>query len=489
MSRFFISILILLTTGGTMVNSIDAAAKTSPELTYCTPAVKIDFNPFRELKDYYDLTYLTLLAKPYISKDPTDPGILSHWDFSADGKTFFGRVSAEAKWLDGTPVTAEEAAFGIARGLKFRMLGQKIKVKGSDEILEKDWMRRSYSGITIRDATHFELTFESDIKALPGTLRDALSQGSLHNRLWPARMFSPSAMNGEPIVDLVSRYPLSKKKDAYFIHYLGHSIRLSSAPSCHSADFRALTLADEKPEVFSSQRAHSPQTAYAVPGPSWLAAKHRQLLAYLLREALSSETSLQREIVPSHFIEGEMGWHPPIRWKSKVEDKARDLIGFPKRLKFASKSYLPPEQGMRHALSSFFNDLGMATEWHVIDFSDPRLTLQNYDVYLAGGSISEGRQIWIQDIFNAALFARMFQSASYELNFPRTQTSLKKISQKSSSSTPVNHEDLLEFNRATEAETSIIPLYRSYLHYFSRKSSPVELLASDLGDLTFRKRL
>src|SRR4051794_345029 len=64
----------------------------------------------------YPTAYVTgFVFEPLVSASPIDgqmvPGLADSWDIAADGKTYTFHLNKDAKWHDGTDVTAEDVKF------------------------------------------------------------------------------------------------------------------------------------------------------------------------------------------------------------------------------------------------------------------------------------------------------------------------------------------------------------------------------------------
>ena len=60
-------------------------------------------------------TYQTLVTFPDDSASEIKPLLAEKWDISTDGKVYTFTLSKDAKFSDGTPVTAKDVAFSIMR--------------------------------------------------------------------------------------------------------------------------------------------------------------------------------------------------------------------------------------------------------------------------------------------------------------------------------------------------------------------------------------
>lgn len=187
----------------------------SQELIFCAPVQQLDWNPYREIKDGKDLAFLLAFATPLISSDPaTTPGVLESYEFPPRLKTFKGRIRPDLKWNDGTPVTAKEVADSLIKNLKHRAIGKRIKATHLQEA----------------SPTDFEIRFETDVQNFEGALREALSSGSRHNRVWIAKT---------PAGPYLLKYSYKRASNGELVLNTYHSpTRVTRSPTlCRNADF------------------------------------------------------------------------------------------------------------------------------------------------------------------------------------------------------------------------------------------------------------
>jgi len=303
-------------------------------LRYCIPVDKIDLNPFRKIIDGKDLAYLMLL-KSYISEDPDEPGILEKFEFSPNGNTFTGQLNKNLTWSDNSPVTATEAAMGIARGLYFRSLGARVKVKGTAKILETNWLKNKYSGIEILNDKTFRLHFESTIDNLNGTLREAISTNSRHNRLWPIKL-DESQNLAEP--NVLGKFPMDWVSGQARLKVENTEVILVNGNDCHKASFSAYPealnalLAD-----YQTHKSINPQSIYLTTNTARLKLNQRRALANWLRYIFQNLPEIKGiNVTPSFFLVGESGYIHQI-WKERLQSLNFENFGI-KLLSFTSGS-------------------------------------------------------------------------------------------------------------------------------------------------------
>lgn len=465
-------------------NSKDKLMAASNELSLCTQTTKVDFNPFREFTEFSDLYYLILTTASYISTDPQEVGILSKWDFSPDGKKFYAVVNPEARWQDGTRVNAMDAAYGIAKGLTFREIGHKVRVEGTQSINQPGWKDRKYSGIKIKNDYEFELTFESEIKALAGTIRDALSTGARHNRIWPARLSKISGLSYENDFDVVSKFPIELRDGNYFMRVKNRAIRLVgllNQQACDDADFMMLKLDGSKKAEFSIARSESAQGAYMHFNPKISDLKQRRFIASAIRNACKNLEDDEIEVADSHFKNGEIGWDGKIKWDYSKPSTNPGLKKITISTPFKSAGYR-----YKKAIEAQFASFGIQVEWKNPDYRKPHLDeLREIDVFLFGGRIAFGRQIWIQDLSSSAVYTMLNNEYGKLYTITDTHKALVAIAEKSSSTVPVNHEDLRHFDEVAYRECEIVPMTRVRFRYFSRKGVGMKLIPTKSDELTF----
>lgn len=481
-SQWFIVVCVVFTMW--FDTSKDKSMAASNELSLCTQATKVDFNPFKEFTEFMDLFYLTLTTTSYISMDPQEVGILSKWDFSPDGKRFYAVVNPEAKWQDGTRVSAADAAYSIAKALTFREIGRKVRVEGTESINQPGWKDRKYSGIKIKSDSEFELTFDSEIKSLAGTVRDALSTGARHNRIWPARLSKIPSQVYENDFDVVSKFPVERRNGSYFLRVKGKLVRLVEAinpQACKDADFSVVRLDESNKSEFYAAVSDSSQGAYMHFNPRFVDLNQRRFIAAAIRNACKQLEDAEVEVPDSHFKTGEIGWDGKTKWEYSKPTHNPGL----KKITIA----LPSKQaGYRYkkVIEDQLSSFGIQVEWKLPEYRTPDpAEFRNIDVFIFGGRIASGRQIWIQDLSSSPLYATV--SKEFGKSYPLTETNqiLVSIAEKSSSTVPINHEDLRHFDEVAYRECEIVPITRVRFTYFSRKDVGLKLIPTKSDELTF----
>lgn len=428
-------------------------------LQYCVPVEKFNFLPYREIKDGKELAYL-LLLRPYISLNKNDLGILEAYEFSPDGKTFTGRISPNSRWSDGSFLNSKEAALGIAKGFLFRPIGERVKVLGCEILHQKE----TCPGITIIDDKTFELKFESTIENLTGAIREALTAGSRHNRVWPVRLTGKSNH-----VEFLAKNQTTFSEGSPLFSVGGKQIALATASKCTTADFTIY------PEVIKSDlgeyreiKNNKPQAISLQINTTALDFKTRVALASWVRKAffkLPKTSGISG--VPSFFMEGEPGYKQSFKWSDDFDLKL--LKGIPLKLGVEIPVF-------KNTLAAAAKDDGL--DLTLFDF--PLKDLSVHGQVLSSG-IHEGRQIILQDIlkWNFAL--------DFLVKAPKTIKALKDIAQKSASTVPPDTTTLQKFEQSAKSEYSLVPVGRRYVTAYSKKNSSIKLDWSATGELVFTK--
>lgn len=443
-----------------LLGSFTKAASVNPTATsYCVPVAKIDFNPFREIKDGKELAYLMLL-KSYISTESNEEGLLSQYEFSPDGRVFTGRVSPNAKWSDGKNLTAQEAAFGIAKTLTTRLLGERVRVEGTEDINQQGWQKKKYKGIELVDDRTFKLTFKSDIENLTGVVREALSTNSRHNRFWPIKL------DGDAL-EVMFKFPFQRSKESIGMIVEGKTIFFQNKVECLSADMSIF------PEVFSlpasnlvKQKSPNPSAITAQPNSSRLSLQERKQIIAWLRTAfsnLSEDTGVQE--VDSFFLEGEIGYKKESKWSRSIDFSA---IGKKKIV-----------IGYGTPLYKLFLDKAIEKYKLNIELVAYPTTRADVDVQILSSGMISGRHVILQDILNWEHVKEFFAKT------PKTKKILMKIAEKSASTLPPDLKNLQEFESIALKEGSLAPIARRFPTGFSKSTLPMCLSWNTQGELTF----
>ena len=438
------------------------SAWNQPVLKYCVPVARIELNPFREIRDGKDLAYLMLL-KSYISRDAGQDGLLSKYEFSPDGKTFTAEVSANAFWPDGSRLKSTEAAEGIARGLLFRAIGQRVEVSGARMAKSGDWVSGHIEGVTILSPSMFQLKFASKIDNLTGIVREALSTNSRHNRVWPVKK-----TNG--FDQVIGKHSIKNRLHGPVIQFGTQLILIAAKQDCSTFDFSIYPEAsDESKTSFIQTRGPEPQSISLELNTSTLDLSTRSSLIAWVRGAFSyRQSSIEIESAKSFFLRGEAGYVPEFTWTDKpnLESLRR------KKIKIG---YLIP------ALANIVKQAA-ARDHLSIELLDLTGADKPTDARMQSSGMENGRQVVLQDILETPT------ALEYLKNAPLTLKSLRDIQLKSASTVPPDATTLKTFESNAMAESSMAPLARRYVVTYSRQQLPFQLIWQDTGELDFISR-
>lgn len=406
--------------------------------SYCVPVPKIDFNPYREIKDGKELAYLVLL-RSYISTNSAEPGLLAKYEFSPDGKAFTAQVNRDLNWSDGTNLTAQEAADGIVKALPFRALGERVKVKKVD----------------LLDESKFRLTFDSQIQNLTGVFREALSTNSRHNRFWPIKI---RKVDGTILV--LAKFPQDEESRLKF----GSDRVQFLAENCKNPDFTIFKEIIKDVNRYESEKSSAPSAITLQLNTKNLAAGEREVFYKWARKAFASvDPSMNVTSVDSFFLPGEPGFSQ-LKWPLNANltqmRKRKWIIGYENPL---FKSVLAP------AARADAINLELV----------PLPTSRGLDGQVLASGIQRGRHLILQDILQWANVANYLERA------PESEKRLKVIAARSASTIPPDSTTLADFEKAALKEGSLVPLARRYPLAFSRKKLPLRLVFTPEGELGF----
>ena len=437
-----------------------------------------------QIKNWKNLGYWLLVLKPYIDKDDNDDGILENYFFSESENSFEATVSLKATWQDGTPVSSFEAAMGIAKGLTHREHAASIRVAGTDDINKFGWEKKFYEGIKIISPIKFKLYFEGKIENIKGVLEDALSFSTLRNIIWPVRLNSYTNPEFDPsYFDIVSKYPIKFENGKYFLNVLGNHVELSTLSTkngydfyFNTSDFNQFKNQNEEALDFiinKKQNMHTFVGIFNSNSKKFESKKSRLQLASILRNIayyLSKEENYQ--VTRGHFDQSEPGAQANINWPIEIDFFPQDI----NEIKIAN-----PYPATKNKVMQNFEELaiknGITIKW--IDISEDFNKSLEADFQIFIARIQNNRQIWLQNILNSNSIINSLEK------FPKTVYSLKEINLKSASTVPVNQHLLEKFENASFEEASIIPIFRYYLHSYSRKKLPIILNISENKEFYF----
>lgn len=439
-------------------------------LRFCITVEKIDYNPFREIKDGKELAYLTLL-KSYISTLDNVDGILSKFEFSADGKLFTAQVAESARWPDGTRVSAKEAAYSIAKALKFRPLGKRISVLGTDDINKKNWQNRSYKGIELIDQRTFRLHLSSSIENINGVFREALSTSSRHNRMWPVRFSNKESSSPE----VLGKFDIIQKNGFYEVHAHGHNVQIVPLSGCIDADF-GINVGDFKsPESnYNSRKGPHPSSIWIQINTVRLSKQAASKLNLWLKEAFNSHGSkFGFSPTQSFYLKGEPGYSDSLP-KAKPSSTPIEDIAYLRSRSWRIAYEIP-------WYSDVIKSHAQNTKVDILLEPFP-FKRSDVDAQILSSHIKGGRHIIFQDILKWA------HVENFLLNAPQTKKYLLEISKRSASTIPPDDMLLKNFELTAISEQSFSPVGRRHPVAFSKIGSPIELSWDSTGELTFQEK-
>jgi hypothetical protein len=463
--RWVLSFILFFTT--------PLASKPLAALKYCTAVSKVDLNPFRKIIDGKDMTYLLLILRPIIDTEDPQRGILSAFYFSPDGLTFRAKLNENLKWSDGQKVHAKDVAYSIAKALRYRPLGQRIKILGSDGLDSDQWMKNTYRGIVLTSPVEFELKFETTIDNPSGVLREALSSGSAHNLIWPVRLaeLNGKQNNLKESLRLITNNPIRVVDGHIEVEFNMTWIRLNRKSECGKDDF---FIYPEFSKFESNQFTIDPspfeQTITAqmnlhvngVPNIFM-----RKAIALWVRQAFKELPHHSgTRVTPSHFVQGEPGYESSVNW---------DLIESKYKLdRIRVSAELPV---FVNAIQAHANKTNVKVTF--VEYPPEGL---DFDLLVLSTGNQAGRQVFLQDLL---AFDR---SRLLLKNAPKTLKRLQTIAKTSASTIPPTVLDLKQFEKSAFEEVSIIPIGRRTVLAFSRTDLPFELGWRKDKQLIFRMR-
>lgn len=460
--------------------SMNAHAAKKP-LTLCTVASEVDLDPFKPIGDGSRHSMLDLFTRDYLSEDPKYPGLLDAFNFSADGKTFTGRVASNARWRDGAQLTALEAALGIAKGLTHRPAFPNIRVIGAERINEPGWETRKYAGVRILDERTFELDFDTTtpVENRVGVIRELLSGGELSNRLWPARLGVKTPSGDLP--DVVSHYLVKGTKAEPLLELDGNQVAVHFGGKCVDADLTSPSAPSTYTDVSIYEKAIGESKivleVYLNPSRKGLesSSEREQVIGWMRGVASTFVTQVDGVSVPkAHFLSDESGFQEGFSWPNNGSidgfAKVRKDISILVPNKTLSKAFLVEK------IANGFSSNGVNVTWLTRD-SSPDLA----DIILQPASNQGKRQVWLQKVLGTPI------NASIINKYNATKVALEQITSRSASTIPVDSALLAGFENAARKEVSIAPLYRYAMVTMSKQSSPVAWF--DGSDARLRLRL
>ena len=453
-------------------SGFSTGAPDAPQATYCIPLKFLSLSPYEELGEPVRLFYLLLLTRSYISTDPTEPGLLSNWQFSPDGLRLTARVAPNAKWQDGTPITGRDAAYSLAKAIRFKPIGQKVWVKGTESMIKPDWESRTYSGIKLTGTDGFELTFESKVSNTAGIIREALATNARHNRLWAARLHHKDA-GGK--TEIATKFPYSWSGQNILVDAGGTTVSITADRDCNKSDFKIYSVPEAEDKLFSRSKTNGQQAFVGVVNPKGQLRERsvRLQLAQWLRGAFRQQEQKGFQVLSSHFARLETGHTDAIEWGTSLTAPSLSSLLITKGTNYPTNS--PIEQTLGHALKD------SKIRGSIVPFVEGT-PAKDYEIRIAGTRIEGDRQIWMQDWGNDDFFKDLFS------HYPRTFAALNEVVKRSSSTIPTDQATLAALDSAAFDEASVIPLARYRLNVYSRLSLPIYLSFTDKDELTIKRR-
>lgn len=426
----------------TLVLCLSSNAESKQELSYCVPAKKIDLNPFREIQDGKELAFLTLL-RSYISTEAEEPGLLSGFEFSPDGKTFTGRLANGLKWRDGSEVTAQQMAEGITKALPYRPIGKRIKALG----------------VEIVDKKTFKIKLASEIENITGVFREALSTNSRHNRFWPIKSVPKKA----PMV--LAKFPQGEGTSLIFD---GIPVQFRSETNCAGSDMSIFPEA-LGPDLsqFSVEKSPAQSSIFVQIDSRRLNVRQRTALVSLLRHYFSAAPTATGVVaIDGFFLAGEPGFKENLKWP-----KTPEFAGLPDREIVI---------GFEHPLFTTVLANSEAVKSKRIRLvSLP--SKDSLDAHILASGMQDGRHVIFQDILKWSWIEDFLTEA------PSTLKYLKEITARSASTIPPDNLILTAFEFVAMKESALAPLARRHPVAYSRNGIPVRLSFNRKGEITFRK--
>ncbi|MFN7904482.1 MAG: hypothetical protein ACK5P5_04810 [Pseudobdellovibrionaceae bacterium] len=422
-------------------------------------------NPFREILDGKDLSYLLLLM-PYISDDSATVGIIQKYDFSPDGKVFTAQLSKNLTWGDGTKVTSNEAALGIAKGLRYRSLGKRLKVIDGHLLDSNDWHRKKIAGIQIIDETTFTIKFVSEIENVTGVVREALSSGSRQNRMWPVKIRKDINLQTPSVL---GKFPIVWNSEIPAIKIGANKIDILNQFQCKNADFNIYKdFLGESLSSYSTLKIKNPQAITAQINTQRLdMIQRREAIAFVRSAFKDKQESDGIESVNSFFLLGEPGFDESFSWESKF-DKVNYLKN--KTLKIAYEAPV-----FRKPIEDTAKKNGLNIKLITLPSTD-----NDIDIQILSSAIKDGRQIILQDILKWPHVTNFLSGAK------KTKLLLEEISNKSASTIPITEKLLQEFEKSSKNDGAWAPVGRRFVVTYSNKKAPLSLVWENHGELNFK---
>ena len=432
----------------------EISAKQDDSLHFCTLAKKIDWNPYREIRDGNELAYLLAFSTPIISTKSDEPGILESFELLPDEKTFRGRIRRAMKWNDGSQVTSEQVMSSLIKALKYRPIGQRSSVESNKTINSHD----------------FEIKFKSESKNFLGALREALSSNSRHNRIWIAKSKEGPFLLKYPYRQNSTK-ELEFKVGEYWVRPT-HKIR-----ECENAAFSLYPhLLKNYPDDYVSELGMGVSAIFGQTNTQKLTLAQRKYVYRMIRQLMGGGRAQPGiSLADSFYMPGEPGFadnrvsfYGDIQAdQSKLFSKSTWVIAVENPvilniLKKNNQSYSMPIRWVEFPIPT---SAGPANE-------EP-------DLQILASGIMGGRYVVFQDLL------RWNKVADYIANAPKTRSKLEEIARLSASTIPPDNQLLSELESAAQEEVSLFPLARRTPVVANRRDLNFHLHFSSSGELTF----
>jgi len=428
---------------------------------YCVPDVKMNFDSFRAIRDGKELAYLAPLLRPII--DPLVParGVLQAYSFSPDGHTFTAKVNSDLKWQDGTSVTGADVARSIALAIPWRPIGKRIQahVSNNASSVEAEGKEKP-EGVLLKGDT-FTLALNGDVANITGILREALSRGSMQNRIWVFRYSTQKPAQ----IEVLGKHPIEINERGATLKIGSYSVQVGSNSTCYDAD---VTL---YPRVIGPP-ARDLDWIQSPAERAILSAINTKKLDRYDREVIGNWLRFVFGRAPKNlgfvggqgfFSKGEPGFIPNESWSSKPNF---DRL---KARKWILQTTIP-------VYADILRDAAEKDGIAVEVVTEPTIN-SGADAQVMATVVTKGRLVFLQD------FRAWYEGNIWLSSAPKTTAALIEIERRSAATVPPGPQALKNFEAAAREEFSIVPLGRRRTVAAVRRSSPVTFKFSEDGEL------
>lgn len=176
---WFAKILVLALTGIAVGTATMVPAAAATILRRAGPAEPASLDPHKSAGIPEQIVELDLFEglTAYDAGTHVIPGVASNWDTSADGLTWTFHLRADAKWSDGTAVTAEDFVASFQRLMDPATASPSAEMfdvlAGATRILKGVEKRLSALGVTAVDERTLQLKLDHPMALLPELLATA----------------------------------------------------------------------------------------------------------------------------------------------------------------------------------------------------------------------------------------------------------------------------------------------------------------------------